>query len=123
LWALLGLYVLYDLHPVILALAGDRMFTGVAHGSHLGGLAFGFLYWKSGRRLELLLDRVWPARPGGKATRFREPVIRKFVPRDGQVTQRVDEILKKISEEGTDSLTEAERDILIDAATKYRGTK
>ena len=31
LWLLLGFYVLYDLHPVLLALAGDQMFTGVAH--------------------------------------------------------------------------------------------
>jgi membrane associated rhomboid family serine protease len=123
LWALLSIYLLYDLHPVLLALAGEGTFSGVAHASHLGGLAFGFLYWRSGCRLEPILDRILPARPGRKAMAFREPVIRKFVPRDGELTDRVDEILKKISEQGTDSLTDAERDVLIDAATKYRGAK
>jgi membrane associated rhomboid family serine protease len=125
LWALLSIYVLYDLHPVLLALAGERMFTGVAHGSHLGGLVFGFLYWKSGWRLEPLLDRILPARPGGKSKPrvLREPVIRKFVPRGSDLTDRVDEVLKKISEQGTASLTDAERDLLIEAAAKYRGTK
>src|SRR5262249_25599304 len=34
LWALLGIYVLYDLHPVLLQLAGDQFFTGVAHAGH-----------------------------------------------------------------------------------------
>ena len=62
---------------------------------------------------------------GGKSKPrlFREPVIRKFVPRDSDLTDRVDEVLKKISEQGTASLTEAERDLLIEAAAKYRGAK
>ena len=125
LWALLSIYVVYDLHPVLLALAGDQMFTGVAHASHLGGLAFGFLYWRTGCRLEPLLDRVLPSRTGGKIKPrvSREPVIHKFVPRDSDLTDCVDEVLKKISEQGTASLTEAERDLLIEAAAKYRGTK
>src|SRR5690349_17372006 len=58
LWALLGVYVLYDLHPVLLQLAGDQVFTGVAHAGHLGGLAFGFVYWRLGLRLETVLDLV-----------------------------------------------------------------
>lgn len=123
LWGLLSIYVLYDVHPVLLALAGDRMFTGVAHASHLGGLAFGYLYWRSGYRLEPVLDRIRAARPRNKGIRFREPVIRKFVPRDGELTERIDEILQKISEQGTGSLTEAERNALIEAAAKYRGAK
>ena len=125
LWALLGIYVVYDLHPVLLALAGEQMFTGVAHASHLGGLAFGFVYWRTGWRLEPLLDRVLPAGHRGKSKPrvSREPVIHKFVPRDSDLTDRVDEVLKKISEQGTASLTEAERDLLIEAAAKYRGTK
>ena len=123
LWALLSLYVLYDVHPVLLALAGDRMFTGVAHASHLGGLAFGFLYWRFGWRLEPILGRFRPGTPVRKARLFREPAILQFAPRDPDLAERVDAVLKKISEEGTDSLTEAERDILIQAAEKYRGDK
>src|SRR5439155_10050597 len=30
LWILLSLYVLYDLHPVLLALSGEQLFLGVA---------------------------------------------------------------------------------------------
>ena len=123
LWLLLSFYVVFDLHPVLLALAGDRMFTGVAHASHLGGLAFGYVYWRSGWRLEPILDRVRSNTTGGKARKFREPVIRKFVPRDVDRAERVDEVLKKISEQGMDSLTDEERDILIEAAEKYRGEK
>jgi membrane associated rhomboid family serine protease len=123
LWVLLGSYVLYDLHPVLLALAGDRMFTGVAHASHLGGLAFGFLYWRFGWRLEPVFDRIWSAAPRRKAMPFRTPAILPFPQRDTDLAERVDEILKKISEQGTESLTEEEREILIQAATKYRGAK
>ena len=123
LWAMLGLYMLYDLHPVLLALAGDPMFTGVAHASHLGGLAFGFLYWRFGWRLEPIMDRIAPARPGGKVRAFRKPVIRQYAQREDDLTERVDEVLKKISEHGRDSLTDAERELLNRASARYRGEK
>jgi membrane associated rhomboid family serine protease len=123
LWALLGIYVLYDLHPLLLALAGEGMFTRVAHASHLGGLAFGFCYWRFGWRLEPLLDRIRPVTAGRTEVPFRPPDTRKFVPRDDDLEGRVDEILKKISEQGKDSLSEAEREILIQAGAKYRGSK
>jgi membrane associated rhomboid family serine protease len=121
LWALLGLYMLYDLHPVLLALAGDQMFTGVAHASHLGGLAFGFLYWRFGWRLEPILDRIETATPGSKARAFRKPNPLLCAPRDYELAERVDEVLKKISEQGANSLTDAEREILTKASAKYRG--
>jgi len=126
LWALLSVYVLYDLHPVLLALAGDRMFfTRVAHASHLGGLAFGFLYWRFGWRLEPIYDRIRRATPTAtrRATPLRRPVVLPFPKRDDDLSERVDEILKKISDEGKDSLTDEERDILIEASAKYRGNK
>ena len=123
LWAMLGLYILYDLHPVLLALAGEHMFTGVAHASHLGGLAFGFLYWRFGWRLEPILDRVAPVRPLGKTRAFRKPVIQPFPPREPDLTDRVDEVLKKISEQGSDCLTDEDREILNKASAKYRGEK
>jgi membrane associated rhomboid family serine protease len=122
LWAMLALYVLYDLHPVLLALAGDRLFTGVAHAAHLGGLAFGFLYWRSGVRLERVYDQIWRAARHRKAAPLREPMILPFPQRE-DLADRVDEILKKISEQGKDSLTEEERDVLIRASAKYRDMK
>jgi membrane associated rhomboid family serine protease len=124
LWVLLSLYVLYDLHPVLLALAGDRFFTGVAHAGHLGGLLFGYLYWQFGLRLESVFGQKWK----GTRKRFlkpnplREPAILSF-PKSDALTEKVDEVLKKISEQGKESLTDEERDILIQASAKYRGKK
>jgi membrane associated rhomboid family serine protease len=125
LWVLLSLYVIFDLHPVLLALAGDRVFTGVAHAGHLGGLAFGFLYWKLGLRLEAPLERGGRPRtlPIRKtACPAEEPMILAHPQRD-ELNDQVDELLRKISEQGTDSLTEQERAILTRASAKYRGKR
>lgn len=116
-WALLSLYVLFDLHPVLLALAGDQLFTGIAHAGHLGGLAFGFVYHKTGVRLSAPLEReprpVRERRPRAEEPRREEP------PRQ-TLEEQVDEVLKKISERGKESLTEAERAILQRASARYR---
>jgi membrane associated rhomboid family serine protease len=122
LWAMLSLYVIYDLHPVLLALAGDRVFTQVAHSGHLGGLAFGFLYWKLGLRLEAPFEHG--SQPRRLVVRERscpraEPTILAHPQRDS-FNDHVDEVLRKISEQGKDSLTDQEREILIQASAKYR---
>jgi membrane associated rhomboid family serine protease len=123
LWALLGLYVVYDLYPVLRALSGDPVFTGVAHASHLGGLAFGFLYWRFGWRLEPILDRVTRSKPGSRVRAYRKPVVLPFPQREADLTERVDEILRKISDQGTASLTDEERQVLTAASAKYRREK
>jgi len=128
LWALLGIYVLYDLHPVLLQLAGDQFFTGVAHAGHLGGLAFGFLYWRLSLRLETIFELKGHAPRRRKSGLFREPVVLAHPACDqlaqpDNLAKRVDEILKKISEQGKDSLTDEERDILAQASAKYRDKK
>ena len=38
------IYIIYDLHPVLLELGGGTSRDGVAHAAHLGGYLFGFLY-------------------------------------------------------------------------------
>jgi membrane associated rhomboid family serine protease len=126
LWALLGIYVLYDVHPVLLQLAGDHVFTGVAHAGHLGGLAFGFIYWRLGLRLESVLDRV--PRRRRRSQPFRRPAVITYPANDhsaerDELAERLDEILMKISAQGTESLTEAERGILAQASAKYRNKK
>ena len=55
---LMMLYVIFELHPLLLALSGDRLWSGIAHSAHLGGLAFGFLYARYEWRLETILDRM-----------------------------------------------------------------
>jgi hypothetical protein len=124
LWVLLGIYVLYDLHPVLLTLSGDQVFTGIAHAGHLGGLAFGLLYWKLGVRLEAPF-----ARGGGPRRLVRrpprpdpEPAVLSRPQRD-VLNEQVDDILRKISEQGQASLTEQEQAILKQASAKYRRGK
>jgi membrane associated rhomboid family serine protease len=127
LWILLGLYVLYDVHPVLLALAGHRFSDGVAHAGHLGGLAFGWLYWKCNLRLEAVFGRRWKGtRPQRKPWRPRPaydgPALLPFQQTDA-FRERVDEVLKKISEQGQASLTDEERQVLIQASEKFRNKK
>lgn len=121
-WILLSLYVLYDLHPVLLALAGDRLYTGVAHAGHLGGLAFGFVYWRLGLRLAAPFEGdSGPRRrpPVRRAKPIPEPAV-VTQPADDSLTEQVDELLRKISEHGQASLTEQEREILLKASARYR---
>lgn len=117
---LVGLYVVWDLHPVLLALSGDRVMSGVAHAAHLGGLAFGFVYGWYGWRLEPLLDRV-PGL-GGSALRARVRPARRAGPAGsaGRGVSRLDEVLEKISRSGRDSLTEEEEAVLQTASRQLK---
>jgi hypothetical protein len=134
LWVMLALYVVYDLHPVLLSLAGHRFNDGVAHAGHLGGLAFGLLYWRLGLRLEAVFGRKWkgtrvkpyrPARPAARAARLAEGDPEGIIPfpKADPLRERVDELLKKISEQGKESLTAEEREALMKASEKLRGER
>ncbi|MCI0682902.1 MAG: rhomboid family intramembrane serine protease [Gemmataceae bacterium] len=112
-------YILWDTHPVLLALAGQQQFTGIAHAAHLGGLIFGFAYYRYGWRLENL-SVPWPRWRSKKRPRLRvvsAPAI-ESIP-DPQM-DRVDELLQKIFELGQDSLTDEERAILENASARLR---
>ena len=110
---LMVFYVIWDLHPILLTLSGERIFTGIGHAAHLGGLVFGFLYahyeWRIGSlmgripllgSLPVILNRGRPGRP------------RSATPKRELDSARLDQVLEKISRSGKDSLTEEERDIL-----------
>lgn len=117
------LYVIWDLHPILLALAGDRVFTGIAHAAHLGGLAFGFLYAKYQWRLDDLTDWItWPRSRWRRRPRLRvapEPPPTSE-PRPDADMARVDEVLQKIIDSGQASLTEEERSILRTASEQLK---
>jgi len=121
-WLLL-FYVIFDLHPVLLALSGDQVFTGIAHAAHLGGLAFGFLYARYQWRLEPLADRIslpsrrWRRRPRLRlaAETFPDPE-----PRPANEDDRLDELLQKIYESGQASLTDDERALLRQASERLK---
>jgi membrane associated rhomboid family serine protease len=126
LWVLMSVYVLYDLHPVLLQLAGDRVFTGVAHAGHLGGLAFGFVYWRCGLRLESVLDFVQQSTPRRRTRRVAAVVpypTDDSPPAGDDLAERLDEVLRKISARGKEALTDAEQDVLMRASAQYRNKK
>ncbi len=118
---LMALYLIWDLHPVLLALAGDRSYSGVAHAAHLGGLLFGFVYAKYEWRLERVGELIpllgWRPRPirrvvrGSGSSRHPEPDPNAGV---------LDRVLEKISVSGQDSLTDEERDVLRAASEKLK---
>ncbi|MBX3425962.1 MAG: rhomboid family intramembrane serine protease [Pirellulales bacterium] len=90
--------------------------SNVAYSAHLGGAAFGLLYfytqWLPLRSLEGLTSRL-PKAP--------RPTLRVHEPEEGDDLQsQVDRILEKIQNEGQDSLTRRERAILEQASRRYR---
>ncbi|OWK36809.1 rhomboid family protein [Fimbriiglobus ruber] len=115
---LMALYLIYDLHPVLLALAGDPMHTGIAHAAHLGGLAFGFLYARYQWRLERVGEWLPFAGWCVNTRRARPAPRRRFEPDPD--TERVDQVLEKISVSGQDSLTAEERAILQAASERLK---
>ncbi len=54
-WLCLAI-VLYDLYPVMMELSGTPDQSGVAHAAHLGGLAFGYIYFRYQIRLSRWYD-------------------------------------------------------------------
>ena len=122
-------YVVYDSWPILAAFGGQGRSDGIAHGAHLGGLAFGYLY----HRLGLRLDRTFEKLKRVPAVRLRRPKrpesIRIYdpagdVPRSPERRENleveVDAILEKIQAQGEASLSDHERDILRMASQRYK---
>ena len=89
----------------------------VAYTAHLGGALFGFLYYRFGWRVSSWLPSSFslPKVGGGSKLRIHDPEDD-----DSETDQRVDEILKKIQEQGQDSLTRRERRVLEKASQEYQ---
>lgn len=90
----------------------------VAYTAHLGGALYAFLYYRWGGRLENLISNrsFWSRLRPGPRLRVHDPE-----PDDAPSTDtRVDEILKKIQEQGQDSLSYSERRILEEASREYQ---
>jgi membrane associated rhomboid family serine protease len=116
----MAIYIAYDLHPLLLRVSGDQVFTGVAHAAHLGGVAFGYLYfrnqWRVSRFVPDLKNRrltVQTLTPQRVA--FENPI---------RLTEReeleLDQLLEKIAKDGMSSLTVAERDRLLNASDRVK---
>jgi hypothetical protein len=131
--------LIYDAWPILQALSGSgRQTDGIAHAAHLGGLVFGYVYFKSGLKLTGWLPTRGGPSLGQRLTRWwTRPPLRVYQspvertperpverpvpyqsPRD--LEHRVDAILKKIKDEGEASLTEEERTLLREASRAYK---
>ena len=136
-WLVL-LYVAFDLHPLLLQLAGDQVHTSVAHAAHLGGLAFGFVYWNQRLRLAPMVDslqkfdlgKLWRRKFSSTNLKLHSASDRNGKTQgsashdaDALDQNRVDELLSKITEVGRDSLTEEELAILRQASERMRQKK
>lgn len=115
------IYVLFEFLAT-----GDRS-SNVAHWAHLGGAAFGFLYYRTGWNLFRVVPRGWPVRMPRWKTKLRvhdEDEDKDEPPDDylttGKIQRRVDELLEKISREGEGSLTDEERQFLAEASRRYQ---
>lgn len=114
-WLLAG-FVAMDLFPI---LTGRSTVTQVAHSAHLGGLLFGFLYF----RWDMRLTRWWDNFAGRFARKRRSRNLKIFAPAtppESGLDEQVDRILEKIHREGEASLTARERNILTQASRQLR---
>jgi len=104
---------------VIMALGVFGGESHIAYMAHLGGAAFGFGYYRSGGRLSAL----W----AGLSGRFKfwrrravRPSVRVYQPPVDGLDDQVDAILAKISREGEASLSDREREMLMEASRRKR---
>ncbi|MFH0940173.1 MAG: rhomboid family intramembrane serine protease [Planctomycetota bacterium] len=138
---LVAFYLIFDLVG-----AFDRA-DHVAHVAHLGGALAGFLFWKlnllffagserSKINLWSRLKKIFRRQPALRIVEstapkelMREPKRQRITansaqPRhtviDATISQRVDELLAKISLDGLDTLTEDERLFLNESSQKYK---
>jgi membrane associated rhomboid family serine protease len=89
---------------------------GTAFTAHLGGAAFGYLYYRWGGRIETRLPsgNFWKRLKPGPKLRVHDP---EQLDADAQ---RLDEILKKIQDHGQESLTRSERRFMEKTSREYQ---
>jgi membrane associated rhomboid family serine protease len=111
-WALATFVLVQDIYGSL-----DRENAGnVAYTAHLGGAAFGFLFYRTGWQLGSFLPRRFSL--GGLK---RRPKLRIHEGDDeDDLGKRVDRILEKINREGQASLTKDERRTLERASRRYQ---
>jgi len=107
LWVIAAVLVVVDL---LNALYGAG---GVAYMAHLGGAAYGGIYYKWGDRIEGVFSRIDAV--ADKAQRKKE---RKGRAHDAELRKEIDRILDKVNREGMSALSEGEKKFLKNASRK-----
>lgn len=110
LWFIIPVPIKYVLIAVLLfsSLSLFDAGSGVAHFAHLGGLFAGFAYFRYLDRFE-----IW------KATWEQKKAL-KAENREAKMHFKLDEVLKKVKEEGMNSLTASEKRFLQETSKKFR---
>ncbi len=124
-WLLVA-FVAFDTVPMInqmaAALQDKQTDSQVANSAHIGGLIFGFLYF----RWNMRITRWWDQFSGRMKMRRGRGHLRVFTEAsepESNLSSQVDGILEKISRSGEASLTSRERNILAQASKQYRKGK
>jgi len=91
--------------------------SSISHLTHLGGIVVAVLYLKGYPTIEKLMEQYNEKRHEQKVRRQRE----EQVARDRLFQDEIDPVLKKISEQGMESLTPREKKILKKGAKKDPG--
>jgi membrane associated rhomboid family serine protease len=127
---LVVIYVLID----TLGMLGGRPGENIGFAAHVGGAAFGYLYYKLQWRVTNLLPSGVRWRPGRARPKLRvyhgeresEPEavpVTAPAPRpvpDSQLEAELDAVLEKVARQGKGSLSERENQILMRASEIYR---
>ena len=119
----------FDIFPLLAQLSGRPNQDGIAHAAHLGGWAFGYLYFKNQWRISdwltgmrfLSLKKLFRRRP---RVRIHRPDEDRSSSRQNQLSladsARLDQLLAKIQEKGEASLTDEEREFLARTSRHFR---
>ena len=120
---LVAIYALFGLFPALRVLQAGGGVIGLAYASSVLSIAFALLYrrfdWHLAGVLELFSPTKWRRTLRSRAARQQ---LRVFQPHgeSEDLDGKVDSILAKIHEQGSDSLTDAERAILTRASEKLK---
>jgi hypothetical protein len=120
---LVALYALFGLFPALRVLQAGGGVIGLAYASSVLSIAFALLYRRFEWRLDAVAGQFSPATwRRAWRTRTARRTLRVFQPPSEaeDLEGKVDAILAKIHEQGSDSLTDAERAILTRASEKIK---
>lgn len=120
-WVLCVLFLLQDLAGFGESLRGAG--EHVAYEVHLAGALFAFVYRRTGWNWGRVLPSSWPRSlrlRSGPKLKVHRPSRAEPENEEEDLSERVDQILAKISEKGEGSLTREERRILETASRRYQ---
>ena len=120
---LVALYSLFGLYPSLRDIQAGAGISALARASMVLSVAFALVYRKYDWRLSTATDyispaawkRAWRNRTARRRLRVYQPSVEP-----GTLDLKVDAILAKIHEHGSESLNESERDLLKRASERYK---